>query len=649
MMNRQVKVIKLMLNENDYISVDSIARTLNASSKTIRNELDSCEQIILDNHCLLVRKPGRGVLIEGTLRNKQQLLVAISSMTQNQFLAPEERQRSIFSKLLLLGSPLRIKVLALDYYVSRSTINKDLQILNEDLKEFNLNIRYHKNEGVALVGKETDKRKAIAKYQITDVNNVVIYGMSDSEESFIHQFESLLNVDFNTIDKIVKESETKLNYAFSSEARLNLVVHIGIAINRAKQGNVITLNKELLTALKNQKEFKIAEDTAERIKEEFNVQFSETEVHYILLHLLGAKRIKELNVNNVKLSQEDPILEKLIIQFIKKMQQEMKIFLESDTELFNSLLLHLKPTINRLMYGLSLDNPLLEEIRFNYPSIYDAVENNVDLFKKKFKIPMVDSEIAYLVLHFAAARERNIKPVRTLVMCASGLGTSQLIVAKLRRAFSNLSIVDVVSSMEADKYTSENIDLIITTVPINSPIKTIIINPLLTNSDMRTIHDTVERKRLIEISDFEFTKVNSFTKVSLKNKEEALHYLTQQALKLGLVKENYLDGLHYRETLGPTVIEPYVAIPHAEVETVEKSGIIFVSLEEPILWIDNFEIKIIINVISKKEDIKKFSGLFDNLSYLSEDLSWWNSLESLPLTQLVDALNQNLLNHKKEG
>lgn len=647
-MSRKADIIKLILNEDNFISVETIARNLRASAKTIRNELNSCEQIIRDNHCRLIRKPGHGLLIEGTLRNKQKLLLALNSITKNQFLSPEDRQKSIFSKLLLLDSSSMIKELALDYYVSRSTINKDLQILNRELSEFDLKIAYQKGEGVALVGEEANKRKAIAKFQIVDSTNVVMYGMSDSEESFVHQFEKLLNVDFSAIEEIVKESEIQLGYAFSSEARLNLVVHIGIAINRTKQGNNISISDELITALKNQEEYNIAKQTADKIKKVFNIQFTDTEVYYILLHFLGAKRIKELDVDNVKILPEDPLLEKLIMRFIKKMQQEMKIFLESDTELFNSLLLHLKPTINRLMYGLSLDNPLFEEIKFNYPSIYDAIENNVDLFKKSFKIPMPDSEIAYLVLHFAAARERNIKPVRTLVMCASGLGTSQLIVAKLRRAFSNLSIVDVVSYVDVGKYTEENVDLIISTIAISSPIKTIIINPLLPDSDMRIIHDTVERNRLIEISDFQFNKSNTMIKIKLKNKDEALEYLNNLANKLGLVKENYLDGLKYRETLGPTVIEPFVAIPHAEIETVKESGLIFILLEEPIEWIDNFSVKVIINVISLKDDIKKFSGLFENLSYLDGNLGWWNSLETLSIPQLIETLNKKLLNHKRE-
>lgn len=648
-MNRKEEIIKLILNATEFISVDTIAKSLNTSAKTIRNELNSSEQVILENHCQLIRKPGIGVLIEGSLENKQKLLMAIKYFADTFQPSVEDRQRSIASQLLLINKPLLIKELVLDYYVSRSTINKDIHTINSQLKEFDLEIEYQKGEGVIVVGKEANKRKAIANLQMNDPNqNVVVYGMSDTEDSFLNQFEKLLNVNFGVIEKIVKEAEKELGYAFSSEARLNLVIHLAITINRTKQGNDITLTQDLMEALKNQKEFEIADSTAKKIERQFNVRLSETEVYYILLHFLGAKRIKELNVNNVKLSAEKPLLEELIEKFIKKVQLEMNIFLESDTELFNSLLLHLKPTINRLMYGLSLDNPLREEIMFSYPSVYEAIEKNVNIFTKAFDIPMPDNEIAYLVLHFAAARERNTKPIRVLVMCASGLGTSQLIVAKLKRAFSNLNIVDVVSSLEAENFSEENIDLIISTIAISSPIKTIVINPLLPETDMRVIKSIVEQQQPLEILDFEFNQNNTFLQVDLKNKEEALEFLFLKAKELNWAKENYLEGLHYRETLGPTVIGPYIAIPHAEIETIRESGLIFVLLKEPIQWIEDFEVKIIINVLASNEDIKKFSGLFENLAYLSDDIKWWNDLSSLPLNELTTLLNQKLLNHKGE-
>lgn len=647
-MNRKEEILKLILNESSFISVESIASTLETSTKTIRNELNSMELVVNENHCNLIRKPGVGVFIEGTFQNKQQLLLQIKSSNENkeEVLSPEERQKSILLKLLMESKPLLIKGLVLDYYVSRATINKDIQILNQQLDGFDLEIEYLKGEGVVISGDEANKRKMIAKLQVAENDqNLVVYKMTESEDSFISQFENLLNIDFKEIEMIVNDAEKVLGFSFSSEAKLNLVIHIAITINRTKQGNDISLTSDLINAIKGQPEYSIAKDTGKMIEQKFNVELSETEIYYILLHFLGAKRIKELNIDNVKLSSDQPILENLILDFIKHVQLELNLFLEADTELFNSLLLHLKPTINRLKYGLSLDNPLHEEIKFSYPAIYQAITRNVYLFKKAYNIQMPNNEIAFLVLHFAAARERNSKPIKVLVMCASGLGTSQLIVAKLKRAFSNLNIIDVVSSMEAVNYSSEEIDLIISTISISSPIKTIVINPLLPETDMKAIKELVEDKKNPPIVDCSFASKNTFREVRLDDKTDALFFLEQQAKNLGWAKSNYLEGLKYRETLGPVVIEPYIAIPHADVDTVKKSGLIFVSLTEAIEWEEDFKVKNIINVLSQKKDIRKFAGLFENLAELSDNKDWWDSLESLSDAELYKELNEKLLNH----
>lgn len=649
-MNRKSEIVKLILSADDFISVETISKSMNISDKTIRNELNDLEVYIIKNKCQLVRKPGIGVFIEGTLKHKQALVHELQVVDRSEVSSVEARQQNLLLQLLTHNKPLLIKELVLDYYVSRTTINKDIQTLNQQLEEFGLVIEYQKGEGLLVVGEEANKRQAIAKHQALEASkHIVVHKLSDHEDDFMSHFEKLLNVNFNEIEKIVKAAEGDLGFSFSSEARINLVIHIAIAINRTMQGNDIALTDALIAELKNQKEYDIAYQTAKRIEKEFKVSLSQTEIYYILLHFLGAKRIKELNVGDMKLSTEQSKLEDLILLFIKRVQLDMNIFLEADTQLFNSLMLHLKPTINRLMYGLSLDNPLYEEIRFSYPSIYEAVENNIHLFVDTFEILMPENEIAYLVLHFAAAQERNSKPINTLVMCASGLGTSQLIVAKLKRAFSNLNIVDVVASFEKDNYLDADLDLIVSTIPISSPIKTVVISPLLPETDMNVIRQIVEGDYKLEIVDYAFNQQNVFVNKHFQDKDEALAFLAKQAGALGWAKANYLEGLYYRESLGESVVQPYVAIPHADFNTINTSNLMIVFLDEPLDWLDNFKVKVIINVLAKKSDAHKFKGLFENLADLSLEDTWWDSLFDMEDETLINSLNERLLNHHRKG
>lgn len=647
-MNRKEEIVKFILNEKSLVSVNLIAKAVNSSEKTVRNEIDLIEPILQNFHLIIVKKPGQGITIEGDLADKQQLLSYFKSYQNTNYLSPSERKRSILSKLFSENRPLMIKELSLDYYVSRSTITKDIIELNTMLSDFDLVVEYQKGEGIVIVGEESAKRKALAKLvPFEEHKNFVDYinDEKDSTNTFINQFEEALQLDYKKVEEIVAEAENKLGYFFSTEARINLIIHIAIAIKRTQQGNNIRLTDELIQTLDHQKEYNIAFETAERINEVFNVALTDTETYYILLHFMGAKRIKEgLNVLNFKLSSDTPLLEDLILKFIRKVQFELNLFLESDTQLFNSLLLHLKPTINRLVYGLSLDNPLFEEIKFSYPSIYAAIARNVQIFTSEFDIEMPPNEVAYLVLHFAAARERNTKPIRTLVMCASGLGTSQLIVAKLKRSFNNLEIVDVISTMDVSAYDESRIDLIISTIAIQSKIKTIVINPLLSQYDLNAIREVVDSKKVLTATKATFSKDYIYLNVDLKTKEEVLKFLSNTLLQWKLVTDCYLQSLIDREALGPTVISSMIAIPHSDYSCVLRSCIMVVILAHPVRWEGDNTAKIILNVVSTKEDASDYIPFFSHLADHSDDLELWNRICTMKdKEEVLQALSEVLL------
>jgi len=630
-MNRKEDIVKFILNEKNLVSVDVIAKAVNSSPKTVRNELDLIEPILQDHHLVMIKKPGQGITIEGDPYDKQQLLSFFKTRHDSSYLSPAERQRSILSKLFAENRPIMIKELGLDYYVSRSTITKDISELNALLSDFQLVIEYQKGEGIVILGEESAKRKALAKLVPFEENRSLVYYNTDDNDrrthSFVNRFEEALQLNYKKVEEIVAHAETRLGYSFSTEARINLIIHIAIAIRRTQQGNNIRLTEELIHALDHQEEYAIAFETAQRINDEFKVNLSETETYYILLHFMGAKRIKEgLNVFNFKLSSDTPILEDLILKFIQNVQMELNLFLESDTQLFNSLILHLKPTINRLLYGLSLDNPMFEEIKFSYPTIYQAIANNVSLFKSMFHIEMPPNEIAYLALHFAAARERNIKPIRTLVMCASGLGTSQLIVAKLKRAFNNLEIVDVTSAMDVSAYDESMIDLIISTVAVQSKVKTIVINPLLPQYDMNAIREIVEGKKVLPTTKATLSKDDIHLHVDLKTKEEVLAFLSTTLLQRKLVTEGYHQSLLDREALGPTVISSIIAIPHGDFDCVLRSVIQVVTLAHPVVWENDVEVKLVLNVVSTKQDASDYVPFFSHLADHSDDLPLWNRI-----------------------
>ena len=63
--NRFLDVIKILLEHDDYITINAISKRLQVSNKTIRNDLKQVEEWLKENDLTLVKKTGVGVTILG--------------------------------------------------------------------------------------------------------------------------------------------------------------------------------------------------------------------------------------------------------------------------------------------------------------------------------------------------------------------------------------------------------------------------------------------------------------------------------------------------------------------------------------------------------------------------------------------------------
>lgn len=621
-MKRKSDLIKLLLKSDRPVNVSMLSSCLNVSSKTIRNDLMELDREVSEFDLELVRRPGVGVYIEGSSTDKNRLYLSLSNPTFEE-LSPQNRQSEILLKLFRIDKPMMIKELSMDFYVSRTTIANDIVEINQKLQPFEIKIEYQKGQGIVIEGSEVNKRKALSKLFPTTQTKEEFPsypGFTDRNFAFLAKFKEVLQLDYDRIEQILRESETDLGFEFTSEALTNLAIHLAIAIRRMMQGNEIVLTHELIENLETHKELEVSRKIANRIDEEFNVALSSNETYYILLHILSAKRTRDKNSDlPFRLNSSIPSMEEFVRTFIHNIQVELQIFMESDDAFFNYLLLHLKPTITRLKFGLSVENPLFAEILENYSAEFDAVLKQKSLFKEIFGIDLPDHEIAYLVLHVAAARERNMTPIKVLVVCASGIGTSQLLVAKLKRLFSNLDIIDVISNADVSRYEEASIDLVISTIRLSTTLRTIVVSPILDELDLDQLRSWLEDEPKSKPIKFDFSENDIHIHKALKSKRELLEFLSENLTRRGDVDDRYLSSLWERESVGSTMVTSGLAIPHGRFDAVKRSCIQVVTLTQPIEWNLNETVEVVINVVATRQDAGLFAAMFRNLAYKIDD------------------------------
>lgn len=624
-MDRILEIINMLLNSEQPLTVDYIANTLKVSNKTIRNDLKKVEEYVQQKGVKIIKKPRVGIVLEGPRNKKLELVDEIKkSLDFEEPFSPEARKNYILKRLFMSKGSVTIKELAEELYVSRITIHKDLQSVEKWLNKFNLKLLKKPNYGIEVVGDEENWRNAVASL-------IVLTKEQKELKEFLYndytgridyrtlmQLKELFDIDYKQLEKIVSNAESKLKFRFSDEAFISLVIHVAISIERLKHKKDVKLSKAVLNNLKQKDEYVIAQQMAKEIEEKFNVVLSESEIGYIVLHIIGTK-MQQNKIEDVNLELEDEESIELAVIMSKEIiniaERALSLDLSNDKQLLNGLILHLRPTINRLKYGLTLRNPLLNDIKENYPEIYGVAWMTSVVFEKYLGKKVAEEEIGYIALHLGAAVERAKKPLKALVVCTTGIGTAQLLAARLEKSFKQIEIKDIVSSVSLHESILNDIDIVISTVPIEINKPFINISPLLTQNDIKRLDEFIQalnkRSNLID------TQLLDVDGIYLK-KEDLLNKVCMELHKKGYVKEEYIQDVITREKIASTAIGNGIAIPHGLPEHVNKSVFTVVRLKNPIAW-DEEKVDMLFMISLTQSDIAKSRYIFRKL---------YNKLES---------------------
>lgn len=597
-MDRLQKILELVLKNHTPVSVDYIAEQLKVSNKTIRNDFAKLESLVLKADLKLSKKPGVGITIEGPEEKKLELINKIKdSANYVEPYSPEDRLNHILKVLFMCKTSTTAKELSESLYVSRVTLQKDLERVDEWLSGFNLTLMKKQNHGIEVVGNEEDCRKAVASLLVSNKGYVELKELlyEDYEGKIDHKsiskLKELVNLDYSLLEKIVNKAEDKLQFKFSDEAFISLIMHIAIAIKRLEEKKDIKLSEETLKSLRENEEYEIARQIAADIESSFKVKLPEAEIGYILLHILGTK-ILEGKSCDIKVSFEEQSENELAVIMAKEIvsvaERALNISLSKDKQLMNGLILHLRPTINRLKYGLTLRNTILKEIKENYMEIFGAACMTNTIFERYIGVTMPEEEIGYICLHLAAAVERNKNPLRALVVCASGIGTSQIISARIERSFKEVEIVDVISAIELKHRKLEDVDIVISTVPVMAAKPVLMISPLLSQNDIRRIDlyiDHLTSRAADKSTVHEFTdKSMIFIRKEQLSKEDLLREMCEGLVKRGYVEKGFIDSVLEREKVYSTALGWGISLPHGEPRLVKTSCLAISILKKPIDW-----------------------------------------------------------------
>ena len=220
------------------------------------------------------------------------------------------------------------------------------------------------------------------------------------DEEYKEHYHSLLNgIDSEILGvcaEIVAESE-KLFGEMSKKLFLVLSDHISFAIERLKNGMDISNPFLYEIQMLYSKEFNMGIKAKEMIKNAIDVEIPDGEVGFIALHIHAARNHRDVKetVKNTRIIRD-------LIELIEKRLQKK---ITARTLAYDRLVSHLRYCIERIEKGESIENPLGETVKIQFPEAYLIATEMIKHVEKILNKNVSENELVYMTLHIDRLRK----------------------------------------------------------------------------------------------------------------------------------------------------------------------------------------------------------------------------------------------------
>lgn len=635
-LNKKEKLIQMLLKEQPLTS-SVLSNQLDVSIRTVKNYIYQ----INDEYPETIISSRLGYSI-----NKDHAYDVLRDLLSEEKGIPQtSKERIVFLLNKLLKSHqddlFNIYDISDELYISPSTIRNELKKVKRKLNKYDIELIL-KGDSFKIDGLEKNKRKMLSS---------ILY-----EESDIHFLnldtlqQSFRNINIDLIKSIILSEFQKYHYFINDYSLSNLVLHLALSIERIRDDNHYiqnnqTINEDLI-------EYKLAKDLAFQLENYFQITFSKAEVFEMTL--LIASRASSFNYRTMKISDLEEFVGKDCLDLVYSLVDDIKSLYSidlSDPEFLMRFTLHIYNLIIRSHNNYLSKNPLTKEIKTSYPLIYDMSVTIAKIIIEKTNVHINDDEIAYITFHIGSILETQKSFATKLpiaIFCPNYYDLSYKLIDSIQQYFSNDVIISHVFTNENDLLSIHNIDLIITTVPLNVILETPVfeIKMFLSNQDRYKLSEKIKeininkqknelRKYLTQliIPDL-FERKEDF-----KNKNECLSIMVNKLVENKYVEISFYDEIIKREQLSSTAFGNF-AIPHSMKMNAYKTGINVMITRKPIKW-DNHSVNLVLMMCFNKNERYIFNNIYDIITTI---LSESDNVKRIVSSKTYDEFIDNIVN-----
>lgn len=596
---RQNMIMTIMNNQKDWIVGKDLAKLLNVSDRTIRNDIAAINEFYADT--MIESNIRKGYRIQG------EKVKRFIEETKKEIPETGEERRWLILKTLVEHNQVNIYQLADQMCISEFSLENDMNKIRKLLDNYQGLKVIRQSNMLQLSGGEREKRHLYEE--------LISYKISGNLWNLNKVAENFMRFDLLKVKELLKDIFEEFHYQMNEVRIPTLLIHVGVILERNFACHFLKEDEEQQGKY-GREEYEISRHFFEKIGARLSLQVREAEICDFAIYLEHGKRKGYCEEEQLQGLASD-----LVQHIIVEIREHFDIDFSEDCEFRLGLEVHTVSLLKRHYANVEIDHTCLEEVKRKYPLIFEMGVWVCKIMEERLNIIISENEISFIALHLGSAYERaNLRrKYRCLLICPHNQTVKDLCIQKIVNRFQDrMEIVGCMSYFEESLIREKNLDLILTTQPVAHAldIETTEISMFFAHTDEAAVFQTLNRLDQIRYrNNFQFFILNLIREefftanMAVEEPEKIISDMCDKLYARGYVKENFKEGVLKRERLSPTSFFHGFAIPHnmSHQETIH-SAISTAILKQPVQW-GSYEVRFVL-LLAITEENRNFLKIF---------------------------------------
>ena len=596
---RQNMIMTIMNNQKDWIVGKDLAKLLNVSDRTIRNDIAAINEFYADT--MIESNIRKGYRIQG------EKVKRFIEETKKEIPETGEERRWLILKTLVEHNQVNIYQLADQMCISEFSLENDMNKIRKLLDNYQGLKVIRQSNMLQLSGGEREKRHLYEE--------LISYKISGNLWNLNKVAENFMRFDLLKVKELLKDIFEEFHYQMNEVRIPTLLIHVGVILERNFACHFLKEDEEQQGKY-GREEYEISRHFFEKIGARLSLQVRDAEICDFAIYLEHGKRKGYCEEEQLQGLASD-----LVQHIIVEIREHFDIDFSEDCEFRLGLEVHTVSLLKRHYANVEIDHTCLEEVKRKYPLIFEMGVWVCKIMEEHLNIIISENEISFIALHLGSAYERaNLRrKYRCLLICPHNQTVKDLCIQKIVNRFQDrMEIVGCMSYFEESLIREKNLDLILTTQPVAHAldIETTEISMFFAHTDEAAVFQTLNRLDQIRYrNNFQFFILNLIREefftanMAVEEPEKIISDMCDKLYARGYVKENFKEGVLKRERLSPTSFFHGFAIPHnmSHQETIH-SAISTAILKQPVQW-GSYEVRFVL-LLAITEENRNFLKIF---------------------------------------